>query len=416
MTPSQFVFDKPQYDQQYKETHFHHLAPKKKDSHHRKLFVGLNASNGLGRGSGARSPFANDFNRDLSGKYGKWGNFVGKGSGGSVRLIRRSTDRKTFAVKQFSRRSSNESEKEHVKKLTAEFCIGSTLHHANVIETLDMVREGSQFYLIMEYAPNDLFSIVMSQKMTSDEIACCWRQMLEGVSYLHDTMGIAHRDLKLDNIVLDSNGIVKLIDFGCATVFRYPYASQTVQLCRGLLGSDPYISPEQFQNTIKYDPRKADVWSCGVILICMILTRFPWRYAKPHEQPFVDFCNQYDTPRTVRLLRALPRHTRPVLHRMLNPDPQQRCLVSDVIQGDDWASHIEYCRPDAPCPEGSHTHHLTEVAKDMRHNTVSLQSEKPKRFSGLLSRELEWEQQYHEQRQEEARRRQRKREPSPLRS
>ena len=139
-----------------------------------------------------------------------------------MRLIRRHNDGKTFAVKQFRKRMTSENEKEYVKKVTAEFCIGSTLHHTNVIETLDMVREGSVFYQIMEYAPNDLFNIVMSGKMNNDEIACCWRQMLNGVEYLH-SIGIAHRDLKLDNIVLDERGIVKLIDFGCATIFKYPY-------------------------------------------------------------------------------------------------------------------------------------------------------------------------------------------------
>jgi serine/threonine protein kinase len=120
------------------------------------------------------------------------GRFVGKGAGGSVRLIRRSTDNKTFAVKQFRKRGPKENEKEYVKKVTAEFCIGSTLHHPNVIETLDIIQEGSAFYEIMEFAPNDLFNIVMSGRMTRGEIACCWKQMLDGVDYLQ-SMGIAHR-------------------------------------------------------------------------------------------------------------------------------------------------------------------------------------------------------------------------------
>lgn len=106
--------------------------------------------------------------------------------------------------------------------VTAEFCIGSTLHHPNVIETLDIVKEGPTYYEIMEYAPNDLFSIIMTGSMSKEEIACCWRQLLDGVAYLH-SVGIAHRDLKLDNTVLDERGIVKLIDFGCATVFKFPY-------------------------------------------------------------------------------------------------------------------------------------------------------------------------------------------------
>lgn len=149
-------------------------------------------------------------------------------------MIRRSADSKTFAVKQFRKRLPTESEKEYVKKVTAEFCIGSTLHHPNVIETLDIVQEGgATFFQIMEFAPNDLFAIVMSGGMHKDEVACCWKQLLAGVDYLHG-MGIAHRDLKLDNLVLDDRGILKIIDFGCSIVFRYPY-EETVVMSKGEL-------------------------------------------------------------------------------------------------------------------------------------------------------------------------------------
>lgn len=125
--------------------------------------------------------------------------------------------------------------------MTAEFCIGSTLHHPNVIETLDLMQEDDgQFYEIMEYAPNDLFQVVMSGMMSREEIACCWRQLLNGVDYLH-TMGIAHRDLKLDNLVLDHMGILKIIDFGCSNVFRYPFES-SITMTRGISSPIPNIA------------------------------------------------------------------------------------------------------------------------------------------------------------------------------
>ncbi|KAG1055086.1 hypothetical protein G6F42_028857 [Rhizopus arrhizus] len=77
----------------------------------------------------------------------------------------------------------------------------------------------------MEFAPNDLFNIVMSGKMSREEVACCWRQLLNGLSYMQ-SMGLAHRDLKLDNLVLDERGIVKIIDFGCAVVNKYPHETR----------------------------------------------------------------------------------------------------------------------------------------------------------------------------------------------
>lgn len=119
----------------------------------------------------------------------------------------------------------------------------------------------------MEYAPYDLFSVVMSGKMTRPEIYCVFRQIVDGVDYLHG-MGLAHRDLKLDNCVMTSNNIVKLIDFGTATVFQYPGKHEVK--ATGVVGSDPYLAPEVLGGG-EYDPRKTDVWSLGVMFLCMIL-------------------------------------------------------------------------------------------------------------------------------------------------
>lgn len=170
-------------------------------------------------------PFADD--HGLESKYGKFGKVLGSGAGGSVRLMKRSSDGVTFAVKQFRARHSYESERDYNKKVTAEFCIGSTLHHGNIIETMDLVNEKGNYYVVMEYAPFDLFAIVMTGKMSREEMTCCTLQILNGVHYLH-SMGLAHRDLKLDNVVVNEHGIMKIIDFGSAAVFRYPFENDVV--------------------------------------------------------------------------------------------------------------------------------------------------------------------------------------------
>lgn len=170
-------------------------------------------------------PFADD--HGLASKYGKFGRVLGSGAGGSVRLMKRTADGKTFAVKQFRARHAYESEREYNKKVTAEFCIGSTLHHGNIIETIDIIHEKGSWFEVMEYAPFDLFAIVMTGKMSREEVTCCTLQILSGVTYLH-SMGLAHRDLKLDNVVVNEHGIMKIIDFGSAVVFRYPFENDIV--------------------------------------------------------------------------------------------------------------------------------------------------------------------------------------------
>lgn len=133
----------------------------------------------------------------------------------------------------------------------------------------------------MEYAPYDLFSVVMSGRMGRPEIYCVFRQICDAVDYLHG-MGLAHRDLKLDNCVMTTDNIVKLIDFGTATVFHYP--GQSLTLASGVVGSDPYLAPEVL-HAQQYDPRKTDVWSVAIIFMCMVLRRFPWKIPDPKVDP-----------------------------------------------------------------------------------------------------------------------------------
>lgn len=239
-------------------------------------------------------------NAGISKKYGRWGRTLGTGAGGTVRIIKRSKDHAVFAVKEFRERRQDEPEKEYIKKVTAEFCVGSTLHHVNIIKTLDIISDNGHYYEVMEYAPNELFAVVMSGKMGYNETNCVFRQIVDGVDYLHG-LGLAHRDLKIDNCVMTSDGIVKIIDFGTATVFQSPGKSKV--LASGIVGSDPYLAPEVLSQQT-YDARLTDVWSLAIIYICMSMRRFPWKLPDPEVdssfQIFVsahpELCQMSDAP------------------------------------------------------------------------------------------------------------------------
>ncbi|CCE63982.1 hypothetical protein TPHA_0G01450 [Tetrapisispora phaffii CBS 4417] len=231
----------------------------------------------------------------LAQKYGKLGKLLGSGAGGSVKILTRPSDGATFAVKEFRPRKANESVKEYSKKCTAEFLIGSTLTHPNVIETLDIFSDAKQnkYFEVMEYCPIDFFAVVMTGKMSRGEINCCIKQISKGVQYLH-SKGLAHRDLKLDNCVMTSNGIIKLIDFGSAVVFKYPFENK-ITLAHGIVGSDPYLAPEVITSTKSYDPQFVDVWSIGIIFCCLMLKRFPWKAPRQDtDENFKYFCMEDD--------------------------------------------------------------------------------------------------------------------------
>ncbi|KAF8969993.1 hypothetical protein BDZ97DRAFT_1793829 [Flammula alnicola] len=234
---------------------------------------------------------------------------LGSGAGGTVRLIKGKNGGQVYAVKEFRPK----------QKVTAEFCVGSTLKHPNIIETVDIVFDHGHYYEVMEFAPYDLFSVVMSGKMCRPEIYCVFRQICDGVEYLHE-MGLAHRDLKLDNCVMTTDNVVKLIDFGTATVFHYPGKAHTP--ATGIVGSDPYLAPEVLSSE-SYDPRKTDVWSLAIIFSA-------WSSGASR--------GRYRTPRQTRASRPSSQPT------PTSPSSQHQSLPSGS-------------RSQGPCTRGDHAPH-----------------------------------------------------------
>ncbi|OUM50940.1 hypothetical protein BVG19_g21 [[Candida] boidinii] len=225
----------------------------------------------------------------FSKRYTKFGENLGAGAGGMVKLYKRNSDKKVFAVKEFRSKYTHENKRDYTKKITSEYCIGSTLRHANIIETIEISYENDRIVQVMEYCDFDLFAIVMSNKMTEPEINCCFKQILNGIRYLH-SMGLAHRDLKLDNCVISKDGIVKIIDFGSAVVFSYPFSNTLIE-AQGIVGSDPYLAPEVCVFN-KYDPRPVDIWSSAIIYSCMMLKKFPWKIPKLSDPSFKLFASR----------------------------------------------------------------------------------------------------------------------------
>ncbi|KAG2023896.1 other/HAL protein kinase [Coprinopsis cinerea AmutBmut pab1-1] len=178
---------------------------------------------------------------------------IGKGATSVVRLAHKwdRSEEKLYAIKEFRKRRKNESEKEYVKKLTSEFCISSTLHHPNVVETVDLIQDENLHWCeVMEFCPGgDLYAAIKRGGMSPSEVECCFKQLLNGVKYLHG-QGVAHRDLKPENLFFDAKGYLKIGDYGASTVYRLPWET-TVHMSSGLCGSEPYIAPEQFMGKRK---------------------------------------------------------------------------------------------------------------------------------------------------------------------
>lgn len=280
---------------------------------------------------------------------------IGKGATSVVRLAHKwdRTEEKLYAVKEFRKRRKNETEKEYVKKLTAEFCISSTLHHVNIVETVDLVQDENQHWCeVMEFCPGgDLYAAIKRGGMSPSEVECCFKQILTGVSYLH-SQGVAHRDIKPENLFFDTRGHLKIGDYGASTVYRLPWET-TVHMSTGLCGSEPYIAPEQFLGK-PYDARLVDIWACGVVYYCLHFQELPWTVAQPTDQLFSAYVSACNTgsgcPPTINNLS--PRACRPVIRRMLEPNPKQRALIEELM-AHPWIQGIEVCHT---VPNPSHVH------------------------------------------------------------
>lgn len=284
-------------------------------------------------------------------KYGEVGANVGSGAGGSVRTMERPSDHKIFAVKEFRARRSNETQQKYAKHVAAEYALGAALHHKNIIETIDLVKEGDRYYEVMEYGPHDFFEIVMSGQLSTAQVNSSFSQVMHGVAYLH-SIGVAHRDLKLDNCVVTDDGVVKLIDFGSSVVFKYPM-SPKIHLARGIMGSDPYLAPEVFYKH-PYQPQYADVWSCGIMYACTYMRRFPWRLPQNEDVSYRKFASNpgnihgepgdSENPKKItgpwRLLRLLPSEARPLILRLLMIDVKDRINMEQAVE-DPWFKSIK---------------------------------------------------------------------------
>ncbi|KAJ4353774.1 serine/threonine-protein kinase HAL4/sat4 [Didymosphaeria variabile] len=292
---------------------------------------------------------ANNTSQTLVQKYGKCQEVVGRGAFGIVRVAHK-TDAKDpkreqlYAVKEFKQRPG-ESAKKYQKRLTAEFCISSSMQHPNVINTLDLLQDDKGTYCeVMEYCSGgDLYTLVLAAgQLEVVEADCFFKQLMRGVEYMHE-MGVAHRDLKPENLLLTQHGSIKITDFGNGECFRMAWEKEA-HMTAGLCGSAPYIAPEEYVDR-EFDPRAVDVWACGIIYMAMRTGRHLWRQAQKGDDEFFDRYledrKEEAGYRPIEVLRR--RQCRNVIYSILDPNPTRRLTAHQVLFSE-WVKEIKVCR------------------------------------------------------------------------
>ena len=188
---------------------------------------------------------------------------LGEGTQGKVKLCLDTETGEKVAIK-IIKKSLFDTKKDFKRKIMREIALMRFLDHPHLIKLKEVFESTNHLYMILEYAENgELYDYLVARGLLKPDTAMkFFRQIIYAIEFLHQN-SICHRDLKPENILLDANDNVKIADFGFARWIENSMSAVTS------CGSPHYAAPEVIRGN-PYDGRKADIWSCGVILYALI--------------------------------------------------------------------------------------------------------------------------------------------------
>uniref|UniRef100_A0A1Y1ML94 Protein kinase domain-containing protein n=1 Tax=Photinus pyralis TaxID=7054 RepID=A0A1Y1ML94_PHOPY len=240
---------------------------------------------------------------------------LGQGTYGKVQLGINKETGQEVAIKTI-KKSKIETEADLVR-IRREIQIMSSVQHPNIIHIYEVFENREKMVLVMEYAAGgELYDYLSERKVLAEEEARrIFRQIATACYYCHKHK-ICHRDLKLENILLDENGNAKIADFGLSNVF------DDQRLLSTFCGSPLYASPEIVKGT-PYQGPEVDCWSLGVLLYTLVYGAMP-----------------FDGSNFKRLVRQIsqgdyfepkkPSRASPLIRDMLTVNPRNRANIEKI--------------------------------------------------------------------------------------
>uniref|UniRef100_A0A3P8VQX0 BR serine/threonine kinase 2 n=1 Tax=Cynoglossus semilaevis TaxID=244447 RepID=A0A3P8VQX0_CYNSE len=192
---------------------------------------------------------------------------LGKGQTGLVKLGVHCVTCQKVAIKIVNREKLSESV---LMKVEREIAILKLIEHPHVLKLHDVYENKKYLYLVLEHVSGgELFDyLVKKGRLTPKEARKFFRQIISALDFCH-SHSICHRDLKPENLLLDEKNNIRIADFGMASL------QVGDNLLETSCGSPHYACPEVIRGE-KYDGRKADAWSCGVILFALLVGALPF--------------------------------------------------------------------------------------------------------------------------------------------
>jgi BR serine/threonine kinase len=244
------------------------------------------------------------------------GRVIGSGSSSKVRYAEHAVTGAPVAIK-IIKKDRFEQDPVLRQKLEREIGIVRLMKHPNLIKFLDVCESRTRFYLILEHAANGPLVGLFSEPTTPthEAVFAIFRQIIYGIEHLHHH-GICHRDLKAENILLDSFNNVRIADFGFARWMRSNIADSSC-------GSPHYAAPEVIRG-LHYNGCFADVWSAGVILFALLARRLPFDDRSIRGVMTKVKNGAFEMP------TSLPPDTQDLIRKMLCVDPRKRITIAGI--------------------------------------------------------------------------------------
>ncbi|CAK4491746.1 unnamed protein product [Aphanomyces euteiches] len=201
--------------------------------------------------------------------------------------------------------------------------------HPNVLTVQSTFAADGYDHFVFEYCSQgalfDVMEDALDKQLDKSDAERYFLQILSGLKFIH-AAGFAHRDLSLENILVDSSNNCKICDFGLAVDINSRPSDR--------VGKPYYIAPEVFDNVAPYDPAKADVWSLGIIFF-LLLTGVPLvNLPSKMDESFV-FLQRHGVKKLIQgweLEDFVSDDAANLLEKMLCINPHQRRTLQEVAQ------------------------------------------------------------------------------------
>ncbi|XP_072136062.1 testis-specific serine/threonine-protein kinase 1-like [Mobula birostris] len=214
------------------------------------------------------------------------------------------------------------------KFLPRELEILAMLNHRYIVKTFEIFETSDgKVYIIMELGvQGDLLEFIKTRGSLPDEVSRkMFRQLALAIKHCHE-LGVVHRDLKCENLLLDKDFNIKLSDFGFAKRCSIDDQGRPL-LSKTFCGSAAYAAPEVLQG-IPYQPKVYDVWSLGVILFIMVCGSMPYDDSNIKRMLRIQKEHRVDFPRS----KVVPPECKELIYRMLHPDTSKRLTIEEVLE------------------------------------------------------------------------------------